>query len=268
MSTLDFNSIKIMGILNLTPDSFYDGNRYKTETAALKRTAQMLDEGADIIDIGAFSSRPGAKLVSYEEERKRLMPILKSIVKHYPRAIISVDTYRHKIAIEAVESGAQIINDISGGNLDPKMFETIARLQVPYVLMHMKGKPENMQKMTVYSDVVNEIKDFFKAKIKQLNKSGFDKIILDPGFGFGKTLKQNYEILNRLDEFTGLNYPVLAGMSRKSMLYKLLDISPEDALNATTVVNTVALMKGADILRVHDVKQAVETRRIVEELRN
>ncbi len=268
MSTLDFNNIKIMGILNLTPDSFYDGNRYKTEAAALKRTAQMLDEGADIIDIGAFSSRPGAKLVSYEEERKRLMPILKSIVKNFPKAIISVDTYRHKIAIEAVESGAQIINDISGGNLDPKMFETIARLQVPYVLMHMKGKPENMQKMTVYSDVVNEIKDFFKAKIKQLNRLDFDKIILDPGFGFGKTLKQNYEILKRLDEFSGLNYPVLAGMSRKSMLYKLLDINPDDALNATTVVNTVALMKGADILRVHDVKQAVETRRIVEELMN
>ncbi len=268
MSGFDLNNTLIMGILNLTPDSFYDGNRYNKETAALERTAQMLEEGADIIDIGAFSSRPGAKLVSYDEERQRLMPVLETIIKHFPKTVISIDTYRHKIAEEVVEKGAQIINDISGGNLDNKMFETIARLQVPYVLMHMKGKPENMQKQTDYIDVVNEIKDFFISKIKQLNNSGFDKIILDPGFGFGKTLEQNYKILNRLREFSDLNYPLLAGMSRKSMLYKLLDITPEDALNATTVVNTIALLNGAKILRVHDVKPAVETRRIVNKLRN
>ncbi len=268
MTRLDFDKIKIMGILNVTPDSFYDGNRYNSTTAALKRTDQMLNEGADIIDVGAFSSRPGAKLISYEDERRRLMPVLKSIIKHFPGTVISVDTYRHKIAEEVIEEGAQIINDISGGNFDDKMFETIARLQVPYILMHIKGKPENMQELTGYSDVVNDIKKYFELKIKQLNDLCFDKIILDPGFGFGKTLKQNYDILKRLNEFSGLNYPILAGMSRKSMLYKLLNITPEEALNATTVVNTIALLNGAKILRVHDVKQAVETRKIIYELRS
>ena len=268
MVNIDFNQTMIMGILNLTPDSFYDGNRHNTESTALKKVAQMIDEGADIIDIGAFSSRPGAKLVTYNEERQRLMPVLKIIKKHFPDIIISIDTYRHKIAVEAIEEGAHIINDISGGNLDDKMFKTIAGLQVPYIMMHMKGKPENMQKQTEYINVVNEIISFFEKKIKQLNDLGFDKIILDPGFGFGKTLNQNYEILNRLKEFSNLNYPVLVGMSRKSMLYKLLDITPDEALNATTVVNTIALLNGAKILRVHDVKQAVETRRIIEEMRN
>ena len=267
MVNINFNQTMIMGILNLTPDSFYDGNRHNTEATALKKVAQMIDEGADIIDVGAFSSRPGAKLVTYNEERQRLMPVLKIIKKHFPDIIISIDTYRHKIAIEAIEEGAHIINDISGGNLDDKMFKTIAGLQVPYIMMHMKGKPENMQKQTEYINVVNEIISFFEKKIKQLNDLGFDKIILDPGFGFGKTLNQNYEILNRLKEFSNLNYPVLVGMSRKSMLYKLLDITPDEALNATTVVNTIALLNGAKILRVHDVKQAVETRRIIEELR-
>ena len=267
MTNIDFNQTKIMGILNLTPDSFYDGNRYNTKSTAIKRVAQMLEEGADIIDIGAFSSRPGAKLVTYDEERRRLIPLLKAIKKHFPDTLISIDTYRHRIATEVIEEGAHIINDISGGNLDDKMFETIARLQVPYVMMHMKGKPENMQEQTTYTNVVQEIKSCFAQKIKELNGLGFDKIILDPGFGFGKTLEQNYEILNRLQEFSDLKYPVLAGMSRKSMLYKLLDITPDDALNATTVVNTIALLNGAKILRVHDVKQAVETRRIVEVLR-
>ncbi len=254
----------VMGILNLTPDSFFDGNRYNTEAAALDRVSQMLEEGADIIDLGAFSSRPGATLVSYDEERRRLMPVLKAVKKHFPNVKISIDTYRHQIAEEVVDEGAEIINDISGGNLDKQMFPTIARLQVPYVMMHMKGTPETMQNQTGYTDVVSDIKAFLKSKIKQLNALGFDKIILDPGFGFGKTLEQNYEILNRLNEFHDLNYPVLVGMSRKSMLYKLLNITPDDALNASTVVHTIALLKGVKILRVHDVKEAVETIKIVE----
>jgi len=257
----------VMGILNLTPDSFFDGNRYNTEVAAINRVGQMLDEGADIIDMGAFSSRPGAALVSYDEERRRLIPVLKAVKKHFPDVIISVDTYRHQIAEEVVGEGAQIINDISGGNLDTQMFKTVAKLQVPYIMMHMKGTPENMQNQTDYTDVVKDIKAFFRLKIKQLNDLGFDKIILDPGFGFGKTLEQNYEILNRLDEFQDLNYPVLVGMSRKSMLYKLLDITPDKALNATSVVNTIALLKDAKILRVHDVKQAVETVNIMAQLK-
>ncbi len=266
MVNINFNQTMIMGILNLTPDSFYDGNRYRTEKTVLKRVEQMRNEGADIIDMGAFSSRPGAKLVTYDEERRRLIPLLKSIKKHFPDTIISIDTYRHQIVIETIKEGAHIINDISGGNLDDKMFETVARLQVPYVMMHMKGIPENMQKQTGYIDVVDDIIDFFKQKIKQLNNLGFDNIILDPGFGFGKTLEQNYEILNRLKEFNSLKYPILVGMSRKSMLYKLLHNTPDEALNATTVVNTIALLNGAKILRVHDVKQAVETRRIIDEV--
>ena len=262
-SVLKIDKPMVMGILNLTPDSFFDGNRYNTEKTAVSRVEQMLEEGADIIDIGAFSSRPGAALVSYDEERRRLMPVLKAVVKQFPDVVISIDSYRHQIAEEVVGEGAQMINDISGGNLDNNMFRTIAKLQVPYIMMHMKGKPENMQNQTDYNDVVADIKAFFRLKIKQLNDLGFDKIILDTGFGFGKTLEQNYEILNSLDEFNNFNYPVLVGMSRKSMLYKLLDITPNEALNATSVVNTIALLKGAKILRVHDVQQAVEAVKIV-----
>ena len=265
-SVLKIDKPMVMGILNLTPDSFFDGNRYNTEKTAVSRVEQMLEEGADIIDMGAFSSRPGAALVSYDEERCRLIPVLKAVKKQFPDVVISIDTYRHQIAEEVVGEGAHMINDISGGNLDNNMFQTIAKLQVPYIMMHMKGTPENMQNQTDYTDVVKDIKAFFRLKIKQLNDLGFDKIILDPGFGFGKTLEQNYEILNRLDEFQDLNYPVLVGMSRKSMLYKLLDVTPDEALNATSVVNTIALLKGAKILRVHDIKQAVETVKIVAEL--
>ncbi len=267
-SVLKIDKPMIMGILNLTPDSFFDGNRYNTEKAAINRVGQMLEQGADIIDMGAFSSRPGAALVSYEEERRRLIPVLKAVKKQFPDVVVSIDTYRHQIAEEVVGEGAQIINDISGGNLDNDMFQTIAKLQVIYIMMHMKGTPENMQNQTDYTDVVADIKTFFRLKIKQLNDLEFDKIILDPGFGFGKTLEQNYEILNRLDEFQDLNYPILVGMSRKSMLYKLLGVTPDKALNATSVVNTIALLKGAKILRVHDVKQAVEIVNIVAKLKS
>ncbi len=263
---LDFSYPKVMGILNITPDSFYDGNRYITEKAVLNRVEQMLTEGVDIVDIGAFSSRPGANMVSYEEERQRLMPLLKSIKKHYPETLISIDTFRSAIAREAVAEGAHIINDISAGNLDDNMFQTIADLQVPYIMMHMQGVPYDMQKNPHYEDVVKDILSFFKDKIDTLNSLNFDKIIIDPGFGFGKTIAHNYILLKHLKEFKKLGYPVLAGISRKSMLYKLLDITPDKALNATTVANTIALLNGADILRVHDVKEAVEAVKIVSQL--
>jgi dihydropteroate synthase len=261
---IDLSQPKVMGILNITPDSFYDGNSYTNETDVLKRVEDMLEEGADIIDIGAFSSRPGADFVDDQSERQRLMPFLKSIVKHFPEAYISIDTYRHQIAKEAVANGAKMINDISGGNLDAQMFETIAGLQVPYVMMHMQGTPKTMQNNPVYNDVVTDIKNFFKTKITILEQMGFDKIILDPGFGFGKTLTQNYNLLRRLPEFADLNYPILVGISRKSMLYKALGTSPDKALNATTVAHSIALMKGAKILRVHDVKEAVEAVKLVQ----
>jgi dihydropteroate synthase len=266
INLIDLSQPQVMGILNLTPDSFYDGNRYKDEKSVLLRVEQMLNEGADIIDIGAFSSRPGAEFVTYEQERKRLLPHLNNIVKHFPRAIISIDTYRHTIAMEAIENGAKIINDISAGNLDDKMFETIAKLQVPYIMMHMQGTPDNMQKNPIYKDVIQEIIDFFQTKIQTLNEMGFNKIIIDPGFGFGKTLSHNYQILKDLKKFHKLGCPVLVGISRKSMLYKLLNITPEQALNATGVAHTIALLNDARILRVHDVKEAVETIKIVQQI--
>ena len=264
MNKIDFSTPKVMGILNITPDSFFDGNRYLSEKTVLQRVENMVNEGADIIDIGAFSSRPGADFVSYPEERKRLMPHLKKIVKEFPGIHISIDTYRHEIALEAVEKGARIINDISGGDLDEKMFETISKLPVSYVLMHMQGTPQNMQQNPDYQDVVSDIKQIFEQKINRLNQLGFKDTILDPGFGFGKSLEHNYTILGRFHEFLSFDLPVLAGISRKSMLFKLLQGQPADMLNATTVANTIALMHGAKILRVHDVKEAVEAVKIVE----
>ncbi len=259
---MNISSLQIMGILNLTPDSFYDGNRYIRQKDVIKRAAQIIEEGADIIDLGAFSSRPGAAFVTEQEERKRLMPFLKIIIKEFPQATISIDTYRSNIAREAIENGAKIINDISAGNLDPNMFSTISSLKVPYIMMHMAGTPQTMQNNPVYKDVVNDIMLFFIKKIEKLKELGINDIILDPGFGFGKTLKHNYEILNRLEEFQILKKPLLVGISRKSMLYKLLNGTPEEMLNATSIANTIAVMKGARILRVHDVKEAVEIKKI------
>ena len=256
----------VMGIVNLTPDSFYAGSRFAEEKAILDRVDKMLEEGADIIDLGAFSSRPGADFVSYETERKRLMSPLRAIVKHFPEAVLSVDTYRHEIAMESVAEGGSIINDIAAGNLDKKMFETIAKLQVPYIMMHMQGTPVNMQLNPVYKDLIGEIKAFFSERIDILQQMNFDKIIIDPGFGFGKTLSHNYQLLNNLDDFSKLGFPVLVGMSRKSMLYKYLDSSPDQMLNATSIVNTIAMMKSANILRVHDVQPAVEVMKIVSKL--
>ncbi len=255
---------KVMGILNITPDSFFDGGRYLTEKAVLNRVEQMLKEGADIIDIGAFSSRPGADLVTYHEEKQRLIPFLKVILKTFPGISISIDTFRHQIAKEAIEAGATIINDISGGELDPEMFNTIAQLNVPYIMMHMRGTPKTMQKQTNYVDIVNELKNYFDRKITQLNELGFKKIIIDLGFGFGKTLEQNYYLLANLIQFKCFGLPILVGISRKSMLYKALDITPDNALNASIAANAIALERGANILRVHDVKAAVETVKIYE----
>jgi len=255
---LDLAEPKVMGILNITPDSFFDGGKFTEEKSIARQVKKMLDEGAAIIDIGAVSTRPGAKEVSEKEELKRLMPVLENLVKKFPGVIFSVDTYRSGVARKAVESGAAIINDISGGNFDKKMFETVGELKVPYILMHIRGTPTTMQQNPVYKNVVKELIIYFSEKIVQLKDHRVNDIIIDPGFGFGKTLEHNFEILRKLSLFKMLDCPLLAGMSRKSMINKVLKTSPENALNGTTVLNTIALMNGANILRVHDVKPAKE----------
>lgn len=247
-----------MGILNLTPDSFYDGGKHNTMDKSLRQCALMLDEGAAIIDVGAYSSRPGADFVSEEEELKRVLPVLKAIVSEFPKALISIDTFRASVANIAVQEGASIINDISAGELDPEMFATVARLKVPYILMHMRGTPQTMSQHTDYEDLVTEVCGYFVEKINQLQSLGVVDLVIDPGFGFAKTIDQNYELLNKLHLFKMLGVPILAGLSRKSMIYKFLEIGPVDSLNGTTVVNTMALLKGANLLRVHDVKPAIE----------
>jgi dihydropteroate synthase len=252
-----------MGILNLTPDSFYDGGENNTLHTALKRTELMLTEGADFIDLGAYSSRPRAEDISSKEEVARLLPILKAIRREFPNAIISVDTFRSEVARAAVGEGAHIINDISGGQLDPFMFETVGSLKVPYILMHMKGSPQTMAKEAKYDDVFAEVLGYFVEKAKQLTDWGVNDIIIDPGFGFAKTKEHSYELLNKLDQFKILGLPLLAGVSRKSMLYSLFGKTAADALNATTAANTIALLKGASILRVHDVNEAVEAVQVV-----
>ena len=259
---LDLSEAKIAGILNVTPDSFYDGGRYTSEDKIIKRAEQLIEEGSDIIDIGAFSSRPDAKLISSEEEKKRLVPALTVIRKRFPELIISVDTYRSEIADFVVRNfETDIINDISGGNFDDKMFETIAKLQVPYIVMHIKGTPETMQKNPVYNDVVKDLLKYFSEKIESAKKIGINDIIIDPGFGFGKTINHNYQLLNKLEIFKITERPVMVGLSRKSMIYKLLNSKPEDVLPGTLALNMIALQKGANILRVHDVK---ETKQVIE----
>ncbi len=261
---VDLSSPKVMGILNLTPDSFYDGGKFKTENDILKQVELMLFEGATFIDIGAYSSRPSAKHISQEEELARLIPVLKIIINHFPEILISVDTFRSEVAKQSIKAGACMINDISAGSMDDKMFATIAKLQVPYVIMHMVGTPQNMQHNTHYKDLVQDIIFYFSEKIFELRKLGVNDIILDIGFGFSKTLDQNYELLSKLELFNFMDLPILTGLSRKSMLFKLLDIKPEEALNATSVANTLALQKGSNIIRVHDVKEAMETITIVQ----
>jgi dihydropteroate synthase len=257
----------VMGVINLGPDSFYDGGRTRTSWDVLKLAGKLLGEGAAILDLGAASSRPGAHLVSASTERRRIIPAIELLVKEFPEAILSVDTYNASIAREAIEKGAHIINDISAGEFDKEMFETIAQLQVPYIMMHMKGKPENMQENPVYEDVIREITLYFARKVNQLRDFGVHDIIIDPGFGFGKSLEDNYRILNKLDYLKIFELPILVGVSRKSMINKVLGTLPDQALNGTTVLNTIALQKGANILRVHDAREAAEAVKIIELLK-
>lgn len=265
---LDLSTPCVMGILNLTPDSFYAHSRMETDEAIAARTHQIVDEGAAIIDVGAYSSRPGAADVSAEEEMTRLRRGLEIIRREVPEAVVSVDTFRADVARMCVEEyGVAIVNDISAGELDKDMFATVAELRVPYVMMHMLGRPQDMQQAPHYDNVVREVFLYFARKVQQLRDMGAYDLVLDPGFGFGKTLEHNYELMARLEEFSVFELPLLVGISRKSMIYKLLGISPEEALNGTTVLHTIALQKGADILRVHDVRQAVEAVRIVEALK-
>ncbi len=265
---IDLSSPKVMGILNVTPDSFFDGGKYTSEITIINQVEKMLSEGATFIDIGAYSSRPGAKFISEEEELNRILPIIKILVKTFPEIIISIDTFRSEVAKQCVLNGAAIINDISAGSLDKEMFKTVAELQIPYIIMHMQGTPKNMQLNPTYTNVTQEILYYFSKKTAQLRALGVNDIITDIGFGFGKTIKHNYQLLNQLELFKNLETPILVGISRKSMLYKPLEISPEIALNATTSANTIALLNGANILRVHDVKEAMECIKIVNLLKN
>ena len=250
---------KVMGILNCTPDSFFDGGKYKAEAEFTRQAERILNEGADFIDIGAYSTKPNADFVSEEEELARMVPAVELVLKHFPEAIISVDTFRAKVAKAAVEAGAAIVNDIAAGTLDDKMIQTVGELKVPYIMMHMRGTPQDMVKLTDYDDIIKEMLLYFSQKVAEARSHGIDDIVIDPGFGFAKTLQQNYEVLNKMELFKMTELPILAGLSRKSMIYKLLGITPQEALNGTTALNMVALTKGANILRVHDVKEAVET---------
>ena len=265
---MDLSEPQVMGILNVTPDSFYAGSRGVTERYILERLHQIMNEGASIVDIGAYSSRPGAQEVSVEEEMERLRTGLELIRKHRPDAIVSVDTFRADVAKMCVEEyGAAIINDISAGQMDEQMFPTIARLGIPYIIMHMKDTPKDMQVNPQYDHFLKEVFYYFSEKVQRLRDLGVKDIIIDPGFGFGKTLEHNYELMNHLEEFALFELPLLVGVSRKSMIYKLLETTPEEALNGTTTLNTIALLKGANILRVHDVREAVETIRIVQKMK-
>ena len=261
---IDFSRPKVMGILNLTPDSFFDGGKFGREKQQTEQVEKMIAEGADIIDLGAVSTRPGAAKVSMEEELERLIEPLQRLVKRFPDTIFSVDTYRSKVARRCIENGAHIINDISGGTFDNLMFATVAEFDVPYILMHIHGKPESMQKYPLTENAVERVASFFREKIRELKNAGVKDIILDPGFGFGKSLECNYSLLQHLDALRIDDLPLLAGLSRKSMINKVLEAVPEDALNGTTALHVIALLNGADILRVHDVKEAVEAIRLVE----
>ncbi len=254
----------VMGILNITPDSFFDGGKWVGNIdQAIEHTGKMLDDGATIIDVGGYSSRPNAENVSPQEEIDRVVPVIEALVAKYADIIISIDTFRGVVAKKAVEAGAAIINDISGGNIDDEMLETAAELKVPYILMHMQGTPQNMQTFTQYDDIILEMLAYFREKIKFLTEAGCHDIILDPGFGFSKNLEQNYFLLSHLDQFKILNLPILVGVSRKSMIYKKLGITPAEALNGTTAINTLALQNGASILRVHDVREANQIIRLL-----
>ena len=256
---VDISSPIVMGILNVTPDSFYDGGRYQQQDALLQRVDQLLEEGATIIDVGGMSSRPGAKIITVEEELQRVLPTIEVILKRHPKALISIDTVQSVVAHQAIQIGAVLINDISAGQIDPQLYEKVTQSNVPYVLMHMQGRPSTMQEQPEYEDVNLEILDFFIQEIGKLRALGVKDIIIDPGFGFGKSISHNFQILKNLHIFKILDVPIMVGLSRKSMIYKSLHIQPEEALNGTSVLHLAALQQGASILRVHDVKEAVET---------
>lgn len=255
---IDLSIPKVMGILNITPNSFFDGGKYKNEDEIILQVDKMLSDGATFIDIGAYSSKPSAEFVSEQEEIDRIIPAIELILKHFPKILLSIDTFRAEVAKISIENGAAIINDIAAGELDGKMFDIIAQYNVPYIMMHMRGNPQTMQSLTHYDDIIKEMLLYFSEKVKKARSLGINDLILDPGFGFAKTIDQNYEVLQKMELFNFLELPVLAGVSRKSMIYKTLNNTPQEALNGTTVLNTIALTKGAKILRVHDVKEAME----------
>lgn len=263
---IDLSIPKVMGILNLTPDSFYDGGKYKNDNEILSQVYMMLKNEATFIDIGAYSSRPNAEHISESQELKRLLPIIALIVEEFPDMVISIDTFRSNVAKKSIEAGGSIINDISAGQLDQNMMLTVAELKVPYIMMHMKGTPQNMQQLANYDYLLKDILFYFSKRIAEAKNLGITDLIIDPGFGFAKNIKQNFELLNQLDLLKNLELPILAGISRKSMIYKTLGGAAQDALNGTTVLNTIALQKGANILRVHDVKEAVEAIKLTNQL--
>lgn len=265
---VDFGIPKVMGILNITPDSFYEGSRTTTPNSLLKKAEIMLKDGASFLDIGGYSSRPGADDIGVSEELSRVLPAIEILLKNFPEAIISVDTFRSEVAGEAIKAGAAIINDISAGNLDDKMMEVIAHHQVPYIMMHMRGNPKTMKGLNEYKYLTQDVLFYFSEKITAARAYGINDLIIDPGFGFSKNIEQNFELLSHLELFKMLDLPVLSGLSRKSSIYKTLNCSSEDALNGTTVLNTIALSKGANILRVHDVKEAMECMKLCNQLKN
>jgi dihydropteroate synthase len=264
---IDLATPKVMGILNVTPDSFYDGGNFQNQNKIMHHVDKMLSDGATFIDVGAYSSRPDAEHISESEELQRLIPVIKLLVKTFPNILISVDTFRSNIAKQSIDNGACMINDISAGSLDEHMMKTVAKLHVPYIMMHMKGTPQTMKQLTHYEHLVKDVLFYFSKKIAAARALGIVDMIVDPGFGFAKTTAQNFELLNHLELFQSFELPILAGLSRKSMIYKTLDSSSKDALNGTSVLNTIALQKGASILRVHDVKEAVECAKLMNALK-
>jgi dihydropteroate synthase len=256
---IDLSIPKVMGILNVTPNSFFDGGKYKNESDILSQVRKMISDGATFIDIGAYSSKPNAEFVSEKEELSRIIPVIQLILKHFPEVLLSIDTFRSAVAKAGVENGAAMINDISAGMLDEKMFDVIAHYNVPYIMMHMRGTPQTMQTLTDYKDIVKELLFYFSERVHKARSFGINDLIVDPGFGFAKTIEQNYEVMQKMELFKVLELPILVGISRKSMVYKPLNMNAEGALNGTTVLNTISLTKGANILRVHDVKEAMES---------
>lgn len=259
---LDLSTPKVMGILNATPDSFYDGSRMASADEAIKKAEEMIVQGADILDVGGQSTRPGSQRVGIDEELRRVLPIIQALTDRFPDVPLSIDTYYGQVAREAVDAGAVIINDISAWEIDPGMFDAVCELQVPYILTHMQGRPETMQDKPLYKDVVNDVFKFFTMKTNSLRTAGVGDILIDPGFGFGKTMEHNYALLGRMREFLPLNYPIIAGVSRKGMIYRLLGTNPEGAVNGSTAAHMIALMNGASLLRVHDVAEACEAVKI------